>query len=161
MGMAKAKARFWHLRQLWDSSAFPIATKVRLFGAALVSILVSILVYGSEAWLRDDKLEAVVATYLCNNEQYQSIPITTNTRCIEVCRRSVADRTRQSIFLYSLSQRLPILATFHLWEATMELRCLTRLCAIQTSLLRQIFASSYSTSSCLGTHHNWFTISSS
>ena len=55
VSMAKAKARFGQLWQLWDGSAFPIAAKVQLFvGAAVVSILV----YGSEAWLLDDKLEA-------------------------------------------------------------------------------------------------------
>jgi hypothetical protein len=54
VSMAKAKARFGQLWRIWDSSAFPITAKVRLFGAAVVSILL----YGSEAWHLDDKLEA-------------------------------------------------------------------------------------------------------
>ena len=54
MSMAKAKARFGQLWQLWSSTAFPITAKIRLFGAAVVSILV----YGSEAWQLDSKLEA-------------------------------------------------------------------------------------------------------
>ena len=53
MAKVELEARPGQLWQLWDSSAFPIAAKVRLFGAAVVSIL-----YGSEAWLLDDKLEA-------------------------------------------------------------------------------------------------------
>ena len=54
VSMAKAKARFGQLWQLWSSTAFPTTTKIRLFGAAVVSILV----YGSEAWQLDSKLEA-------------------------------------------------------------------------------------------------------
>ena len=52
--MAKAKARFGQLWQIWSSTAFPTTTKIRLFGAAVVSALV----YGSEAWLLDSALEA-------------------------------------------------------------------------------------------------------
>jgi hypothetical protein len=52
--MAKAKARFGQLWQIWSSTAFPTTAKIRLFGAAVVSVLV----YGSEAWLLDSALEA-------------------------------------------------------------------------------------------------------
>ena len=49
ISMAKAKARFGQLWQFWSSTSFPTTTKIRLFGAAVVSVLV----YGSEAWLLD------------------------------------------------------------------------------------------------------------
>ena len=38
--MAKAKARFGQLWKIWSSTAFPTTTKIRLFGAVVVSVLV-------------------------------------------------------------------------------------------------------------------------
>jgi hypothetical protein len=54
ISMAKVKAGFGQLWQIWSSTAFPATTKIRLFGAAVVFVLV----YGSEAWLLDSALEA-------------------------------------------------------------------------------------------------------
>ena len=52
--MAKAKPMFGQLWQIWSSTAFPTTSKIRLFGATVVSVLV----YGSEAWLLDNAFEA-------------------------------------------------------------------------------------------------------
>ena len=54
VSMANAKARFGQLWQIWGSSVFPLSAKVKLFGAAVVSVLV----YGSEVWVMDEALTA-------------------------------------------------------------------------------------------------------
>ena len=43
---------------IWSSSTFPITTKTRLFGAVVVSVLV--YMYGSEAWVFDSALQALL-----------------------------------------------------------------------------------------------------
>ena len=40
ISMAKAKARFGQMWKIWSSTAFPTTTKIRLFGAVVVSVLV-------------------------------------------------------------------------------------------------------------------------
>lgn len=52
--MAKVATRFGQLWQIWGSSVFPLTAKIRLFGAAVVSVLA----YGSETWLLDGGLMA-------------------------------------------------------------------------------------------------------
>ena len=54
MRMGEAKARFGKLRNIWDSGVFLISAKLRLFEAAVVSVLV----YGCEAWTMDEALVA-------------------------------------------------------------------------------------------------------
>jgi hypothetical protein len=52
--MGEAKSRFGKLRNIWDSGIFPTSAKLRLFEAAVVSVLV----YGCEAWMLDESLMA-------------------------------------------------------------------------------------------------------
>ena len=52
--MAKAKSRIVQSWQVESSTTFPTTSKIRLYGA----VVVSVLVYGSEAWLLDSALEA-------------------------------------------------------------------------------------------------------
>ena len=54
ISMAKAKARFGQLWQIWSCTASPTTAKIRSFGAAVVSVLG----YSSKAWLLDSALEA-------------------------------------------------------------------------------------------------------
>jgi hypothetical protein len=49
--MGQARARFGRLARIWESSVFPLAAKLRLFEAGVVSVLV----YGCESWHLDDK----------------------------------------------------------------------------------------------------------
>jgi hypothetical protein len=50
--MGEAKSRFGKLRHIWDSGVFPVSAKLRLFEAAVVSVLV----YGCEAWTLDEAM---------------------------------------------------------------------------------------------------------
>ena len=52
--MGEAKNRFGILRNIWEGEMFPEAAKIKLFEAAVVSVLL----YGCEAWELDDKLMA-------------------------------------------------------------------------------------------------------
>ena len=52
INMAKARARFSKLWNIWDSKVLPLTAKIRLFEAAVVSVLI----YGCEVWILDEAL---------------------------------------------------------------------------------------------------------
>ena len=86
--MGIAKTRFGQLARIWESSVFPMPAKLRLFEAAVVSVLV----YGCEAWFLDNSAMRALTGWCA--------------KCmVRITGREIADECREPTFPITMKIR--------------------------------------------------------